>query len=124
MLPHVLNFSSAFLGNWNAKASKWVETVAALGFGLSAAEMFLPLESINGGNDSGTLRLFFIWFVELSASVVLFAFVFFLPVGRGRFEKKGESPKLVHEIWKEVVDGVPIHICCLAGPRGNASGMD
>lgn len=27
--------------------------------------------------------------------------------------------KLVHEVWDEIVDGMVLHSCCLAGPRGN-----
>lgn len=27
--------------------------------------------------------------------------------------------KLIHEIWEEVIDGMVLHTCCLAGPRGN-----
>ena len=25
---------------------------------------------------------------------------------------------LIHEVWEEVVDGMVLHTCCLAGPRG------
>lgn len=28
-------------------------------------------------------------------------------------------PKLVHEIWEAVCDGMVLHTCCLAGPRGD-----
>jgi hypothetical protein len=27
--------------------------------------------------------------------------------------------RLIHEVWVEVVDGMTLESCCLAGPRGN-----